>query len=114
VSTLRQRLKHPGSYLLLLALLAGTVFLDATRPPSRQWIAPAYVAVVGAYQNRLSPHLSRLVQCRYTPTCSHYSKEAVQRYGIGRGLELTARRLWRCRSRVPLGTSDPVPTLPPA
>ncbi|MBE3072322.1 MAG: membrane protein insertion efficiency factor YidD [Acidobacteria bacterium] len=53
--------------------------------------------------------MSRFVQCRYRPTCSEYSVEAVRRFGIRRGLILTARRVLSCRPPVPRGTFDPVP-----
>ncbi|MBE3096418.1 MAG: membrane protein insertion efficiency factor YidD [Planctomycetes bacterium] len=53
--------------------------------------------------------MSRFVQCRYRPTCSEYSIEAVGRFGIRRGLVLTARRVMSCRPPVPRGTFDPVP-----
>jgi putative membrane protein insertion efficiency factor len=46
--------------------------------------------------------------CRFSPTCSAYGIEAVERHGAVRGGWLTVRRLLRCR---PLGPSgwDPVP-----
>jgi putative membrane protein insertion efficiency factor len=46
--------------------------------------------------------------CRFTPSCSEYAREAVERYGAGRGGWLAVRRLGRCR---PFGKSgfDPVP-----
>jgi uncharacterized protein len=46
--------------------------------------------------------------CRYTPSCSAYAREAVERHGAVRGLYLAMRRLLRCQ---PLGSSgyDPVP-----
>ena len=54
--------------------------------------------------------LSRLMPpvCRFQPTCSHYSLEAVRRHGFLRGGWLMLRRLLRCQ---PFGGSgyDPVP-----
>ena len=105
----RKLLKHPATYLAILGLLAGSVFADSFRPPERQLAARVYIVLVRAYQRAGNPVLAGYVQCRYRPTCSRYSIETVQRYGLRKGLALTAARLWRCRSSVPLGTSDPVP-----
>ncbi len=46
--------------------------------------------------------------CRHYPSCSHYTYEAVERYGVLKGTWLGIKRLSRCR---PFGTSgyDPVP-----
>ena len=46
--------------------------------------------------------------CRFTPSCSEYSREAVEVHGAARGGWLTARRLLRCRPFGPSGY-DPVP-----
>ena len=54
-----------------------------------------------AFQWRPSP-------CRFSPTCSHYSHEAISLHGPSRGLWLTVRRLVRCRPFGPSGF-DPVP-----
>lgn len=58
------------------------------------------------YQLVVSPWLGP--NCRFTPTCSQYAVEAVDRYGAWKGLWLTIRRLGRCH---PWGGSghDPVP-----
>ena len=46
--------------------------------------------------------------CRFWPTCSHYSHEAIETHGALRGTLLTLRRLSRCRPFGPSGV-DPVP-----
>ena len=58
------------------------------------------------YQLTLSPYWPG--SCRHTPTCSHYARQAVQKYGVLKGGWLAAKRLARCR---PLGTRgyDPIP-----
>ena len=56
-----------------------------------------------AFQWRPSP-------CRFSPTCSHYSHEAISMHGPLRGLWLTIRRLLRCRPFGPSGY-DPVPEI---
>jgi len=109
MSTLRQRLRHPGTYLLLVGLLAVLVLVDSFRAPEHQVVNRDYVSAVHVYQHIGRPLLEGHVQCRYRPTCSRYSIEAVRKYGLMRGLALTFGRLWRCRGRVPLGTMDPVP-----
>ena len=64
------------------------------------------LGAIGFYQQAISPYW--LGYCRHTPSCSHYTRDAVAKYGVIRGVWLGARRLGRCR---PLGTSgyDPVP-----
>jgi putative membrane protein insertion efficiency factor len=66
----------------------------------------AVIAAIRGYR-RVSPRLP--TRCRYTPTCSAYGLEAVQRHGARTGLLLTAARLRRCRPGVAFGTLDPVP-----
>ena len=58
------------------------------------------------YQRAISPFLP--VACRYEPTCSEYSHQAISQHGIVRGLWLSVRRLARC---TPIGGTgyDPVP-----
>ena len=106
MSALRKLLTHPASYLALVAVFACLLLFDVCREPNRQLSARAYLTVVRIYQAYASPLLKGRVQCRYIPTCSQYSVEAVCKFGIVEGLVLTARRLARCRKSVPLGTED--------
>jgi putative membrane protein insertion efficiency factor len=64
------------------------------------------LAMIRAYQRTLSPLLPP--SCRYTPSCSEYSYEAVARYGLLKGGRLSIRRLLRCHPFHP-GGYDPVP-----
>jgi len=63
-------------------------------------------ALVRGYRYLLSPWWGR--QCRFTPTCSQYAIDALERYGAARGSWLALRRVLRCH---PWGGGgfDPVP-----
>jgi putative membrane protein insertion efficiency factor len=54
----------------------------------------AVTAPIRLYQRVISPALPR--HCKYEPTCSRYAVQAVERYGILRGLVLAGWRLLRC------------------
>ena len=62
--------------------------------------------LVSLYQAVISPLLGP--SCRFTPTCSQYSKEAILKYGALRGLLLSVKRLSRCHP-FHRGGYDPVP-----
>ncbi len=64
------------------------------------------IAIIRFYQRYISPALGS--SCRFQPTCSHYTLEAVERYGALKGLWMGARRISRCHPFNP-GGYDPVP-----
>ena len=64
------------------------------------------MALIRFYQKCISPLLRS--NCRYYPTCSAYTMEAVRRFGAVKGCLLGARRILRCNS-FSKGGFDPVP-----
>lgn len=69
-------------------------------------IAAPFILLIKLYQWIISPWLGP--KCRYTPTCSAYTIEAIQKYGVIKGIWLGIKRLSRCH---PWGGHghDPVP-----
>jgi len=65
-----------------------------------------FIVLVRFYQVAISPYTPS--SCRYTPTCSHYTVEALQKHGLFRGGWLSIKRIASCN---PWGGSgyDPVP-----
>ncbi|MDA8155189.1 MAG: membrane protein insertion efficiency factor YidD [Actinomycetota bacterium] len=61
--------------------------------------------LIRLYRAAISPFLPGA--CRFTPTCSAYSEEAIRRYGAVKGTFLGIRRLLRCHPFHP-GGYDPV------
>ncbi len=101
--------RRPELYLAILVAVLLLAAVDVCRPVPDQVTARIYVAAVRGYQHWGRPVTSRFVRCPYRPTCSEYSREAVEKFGLPRGLKLTMNRLWRCRATVRPGTPDPVP-----
>jgi len=63
------------------------------------------VVAIGVYQWMISPLLPSA--CRFYPTCSQYMRDAVERYGVARGVWMGVRRLARCHP-FHAGGFDPV------
>lgn len=115
MSTLRQSVKRRRVWIIAIAVLAlaGAAIADWMGPPRSQRSARLYeAAVVGPYRQVIRPVIAPYVRCRYLPSCSQYSVEAMRTYGFPRGAWLTAKRLCRCGPWVRFGVFDPVP-LPP-
>ena len=68
--------------------------------------ARALTAVVKFYRKRVSPMSAP--KCRFTPTCSAYALEAIEKYGAAKGGWLSFRRVLKCHP-FHKGGYDPVP-----
>jgi putative membrane protein insertion efficiency factor len=66
----------------------------------------AAMLAIRLYQLVLSPFLGG--QCRFYPSCSAYTREAIAKYGLLKGIALGGRRLLRCHPFHPGGV-DQVP-----
>ena len=64
------------------------------------------LALVRFYRRAISP--LRPPCCRYTPTCSQYALEAIEKYGALKGGWMAFRRILRCNP-FHKGGYDPVP-----
>ncbi len=73
---------------------------------AKEWLSLPLIGLVKFYQNFISPLTP--ASCRYTPTCSQYSLEALQKHGPFKGGWLAIKRIASCN---PWGGSgyDPVP-----
>lgn len=69
-------------------------------------IRTVLLSAIRVYQQYVSPLMP--LGCRFFPTCSHYTAEAVERHGARRGLWLGLRRILRCHP-FSAGGFDPVP-----
>lgn len=67
------------------------------------------IKLVRAYQLLISPILGN--NCRYLPSCSAYTIEAMEKWGAWRGLWMGVRRVGRCHP-FHAGGYDPVPDPP--
>ena len=63
------------------------------------------VGAIRVYQRFISPMLPKA--CRFEPTCSEYTRQAISRYGIARGVFMGFIRLMKCHPFHP-GGYDPV------
>lgn len=65
-----------------------------------------FILLIRIYQYIISPAIGP--KCRFTPTCSHYAVEALQKHGLLKGGWLAVKRISRCRPGGGQGY-DPVP-----
>lgn len=70
------------------------------------FLAKCGIFLVRFYQRAISPYLGD--HCRFYPSCSQYTLEALERYGFFRGIILGIRRICRC-GPWHTGGYDPLP-----
>jgi len=71
------------------------------------WPVRAALFALSFYKTYLS--LLFAGNCRFEPTCSRYAYEAIERFGLARGVWLAANRLLRCQPLSRKFGYDPVP-----
>lgn len=65
-----------------------------------------FLLLIRFYQKTFSRVLPP--SCRFTPSCSHYGYQAIEKYGVLKGGWLAIKRIARCHPFTP-GGYDPVP-----
>jgi len=80
--------------------------MTSKKQPVKDLIIWPFLLVIRFYQMFISPLTP--ASCRYVPTCSQYSKEALKTHGLFKGGWLAVKRIFSCH---PWGGSgyDPVP-----
>ncbi|MFA7444580.1 MAG: membrane protein insertion efficiency factor YidD [Flavobacteriaceae bacterium] len=80
--------------------------IPTTKNPIKRILIFPFVVLIRFYQIVISPVLP--ASCRYSPTCSHYTLEALKKHGLFKGGRLALKRIFSCH---PWGGSgyDPVP-----
>ncbi len=71
----------------------------------RECVRKLFIGLVRFYQRAISPLLGS--NCRFSPTCSQYTIEAIEKYGALRGIWKAVKRIARCHPFSPGGYDPP-------
>jgi hypothetical protein len=93
---LNRNLPIPSRLAYAAAILLALFLFDISRLPQNQLTAKFLLYTISLYQQHISQRLTGVVQCKFQPTCSHYGKASIERYGAFWGTIRTARRLYHC------------------
>ncbi len=77
-------------------------------PNKPDFAVRAAMRAINAYRAFISPVIGGRCACRFTPSCSEYTRAAIEKYGLIRGSIMGMRRIFRCRPGGGMGY-DPVP-----
>ena len=56
-----------------------------------------FIKMINWYQKNISKWLeSKNIRCKYYPSCSEYTKQAIQKYGVIKGTGIGVARIIRC------------------
>jgi hypothetical protein len=72
------------------------------------WIIRIYQKTLSLDHGYLGKLLPKYRGCKFTPTCSEYTYEAINKYGVFKGSSMGINRLKRCNPWTPAGQYDPV------
>jgi len=72
----------------------------------KQILILPFIIIIRFYQWVISPALGP--KCRFTPTCSQYTAEALKKHGLVKGFLMSVKRISKCRPGGGHGY-DPVP-----
>ena len=107
--------RAPSRLLVAGLLTVAFVLFDLGRAPQQQWTTRGLLLAIDAYQATLSKAMPTLgVQCRFQPTCSRYTEQAIRLHGAFKGTRLGAWRLLRCGPWTEAQTLDPPPPADPS
>lgn len=55
------------------------------------------IRLINGYQKHISKNISKgKIKCKYYPSCSEYTKQAIEKYGAGKGTLIGTYRILRC------------------
>ena len=68
-----------------------------------------FIKIIEFYKKNISPYLAQNynIHCKYEPTCSEYTKQAIEKYGAMRGTLLGIKRILKCNP-ISKGGYDPL------
>lgn len=73
------------------------------------WIIKGYQKTLSLDHGILGKIFPNLRGCKFTPTCSEYTYESIDKYGVFKGSAMGIKRVVRCNPWADAGQYDPVP-----